>query len=65
MAGFKSEAQRQKWKELLSEGRVSQEQFDQRELDTEPDIPERARPRNRTVGPSRSTDAAKVGKTRY
>jgi len=65
MPGFKSKAQAAKWRQLLDEGKVTQEQFDLRQLQTLPDIPERTSPRHRTVGPSRSTDAAQPGKTRY
>jgi hypothetical protein len=65
MPGFVSKAQEKKWEQLLSEGRVSQEQFDARSADTPKTIPERAAPRHRTVGPSRSADAAKYGNTRY
>lgn len=66
MAGFQSKAQREKWLQLKNEGHVSQAQFDQREADTDfTNLPERATPRVRTVGPSRSTDAAKLGNTRY
>jgi hypothetical protein len=65
MAGFRSQAQRKKWGELVSEGKVTQEQYNAREMDTPPDVPERTTPRVRTVGASRSTDAAQVGKTRY
>ncbi len=65
MAGFKSQAQREKWLQLVQDGKVTQEQFDARALDTPDDIPERASPRVRTVGASRSTDAAQMGKTRY
>lgn len=63
--GFRSEAQRDKWKQLVSEGKVTQAQFDQREADSPEALPPRATPRKRTVGPSRSFDAAKIGQTRY
>ena len=63
---FASEAQRRKWQQLRDEGRVSAEQYDERaELSGNQSLPERAAPRVRTVGPSRSADAAKLGKTRY
>lgn len=62
---FKSEAQREKWKVLLQEGRVTPEQFAEREAHTPAWLPSRAAPRRRTVGPSRSFDAAPIGKTRY
>lgn len=65
MPGFVSQAQRRKWEQLVNEGRVTQEQFDARELETDETIPERAKPRKRTVGPSRSADAAKINDTRY
>jgi hypothetical protein len=65
MPGFVSLAQRRKWEQLRDEGRVTVEQFQARELETPADVPERASPRTRTVGASRSTDAAQVGKTRY
>lgn len=65
MPGFVSQAQRRKWEQLLHEGRVTQEQFDARAAETEDDIPERAKARNRTVGPSRSADAYKVNDRKY
>lgn len=64
--GFKSEAQRAKWKVLVAEGKVTQEQYDARAKVTGDNrLPDRAAPRKRTVGPSRSFDAAKFGQTRY
>ena len=63
--GFKSKAQTRKWEQLRDEGRVTPEQFDARQAVTPADIPERTTPRRHTVGPSRSTDAAQPGKTRY
>lgn len=66
MPGFKSQAQREKWKQLVDDGKISQEQFDRRAEETDDDtLPERAAPRRRTVGPSRSADAAKLGDARY
>lgn len=65
MPGFKSKAQERKWEQLRDEGRVTDEQFQARKQSTLPDVPERTTPRHRTVGPSRSTDAAQRGKTRY
>jgi hypothetical protein len=65
MPGFVSKAQRKKWEQLVNEGRVTQEQFDARDVDTSPQVPDRAPPRPRTVGPSRAADAAKYGNTRY
>lgn len=63
---FVSDAQREKWRQLVADGKVSREQFDAREEETGGRrLPERAPPRVRTVGPSRSTDAAKLGNTRY
>lgn len=62
---FKSEAQRKKWEQLVNEGRVTQEQFDSRASLSPPNLPERAAPRKRTVGPSRSADAYKIGDQRY
>jgi hypothetical protein len=62
---FVSEAQRTKWKQLVDEGRVSQAQYDDRESRSQPALPPRASPRQRTVGPSRAPDAAKLGKGRY
>jgi hypothetical protein len=63
--GFASQAQRDKWKQLVSEGHVTQEQYDAKEALSPPNLPQRAAPRRRTVGPSRSADAAKIGDTRY
>jgi hypothetical protein len=65
MPGFKSEAQRKKWKQLVNEGRVSQDQYDAREEESPASLPERASPRKRTVGPSRAPDASKINDTRY
>jgi hypothetical protein len=65
MAGFVSEAQRIKWKQLVHEGKVTQAQYDARNEETDTQIPVRAKPRVRTVGPSRSADAAKLNNTRY
>jgi len=62
---FKSIAQKQKWGQLLSEGKVTQAQYDTRENETTGPLPERAAPRRRTVGASRSADAAQFGKLRY
>jgi len=63
---FSSKAQRQKWTEMVDEGRVTQAQFDQREqLTGDTPLPERAKPRVRTVGPSRSADASKINDQRY
>lgn len=64
--GWKSHAQRRKWEQLLNEGRVTQEQFDQRDDETgDAELPERAAPRKRTVGPSRSAAEAKFNDRRY
>lgn len=63
--GFVSEAQRRKWTQLVSEGRVTQAQFDQRDEASPESLPDRATPRRRTVGPSRSADAAKINDQRY
>lgn len=63
--GFKSEAQRKKWGQLVNEGRVSQAQFDAREEQSPKNLPERTTPRTRTVGPSRSAEAAKINDRRY
>lgn len=65
MPGFVSEAQRRHWQQLVAEGKVTQAQFDARAAETRGPLPERASPRHRTVGPSRSTDAAKIRQTRY
>ncbi len=63
---FSSKAQKQKWKEMVDQGRVTQAQFDQREtLTGNTALPDRAAPRVRTVGPSRSADASKINDTRY
>lgn len=63
---FSSIAQREKWQTMVEEGRVTQAQYDQRAaLTGNTPLPERAAPRVRTVGPSRSADAAKFGDTRY
>jgi hypothetical protein len=63
---WKSEAQRTKWAQLVNEGRVTQEQFDAREQETGDEaLPERATPRKRTVGPSRSAGEARFGDRRY
>lgn len=37
--GFASEAQRQKWQQLVRSGKVSQAQFDQREQDSPSNLP--------------------------
>lgn len=64
--GFKSQAQMRKWEQLVSEGKVTQAQFDARAKEAEGvSLPERTSPRHRTVGPSRAPDAQKLGKTRY
>lgn len=63
--GFVSHAQRNHWKTLVTAGKVTQAQYDAREDATPDDVPDRAAPRTRTVGPSRSFDAAKIGHTRY
>ena len=65
MPGFVSQAQRIKWQQLVHEGKVTQAQFDARNEETAKQIPVRAKPRVRTVGPSRSADAAKLNDTRY
>jgi hypothetical protein len=63
---FASIAQREKWKTLLQEGKVNQDQWDARESATNVKmLPPRATPRARTVGASRSFDAAKPGHERY
>lgn len=63
--GFKSHAQRDHWKTLVTAGKVTQAQYDARDQATPADVPTRAAPRTRTVGPSRAPDAAKIGNTRY
>jgi hypothetical protein len=67
MPPFRSQAQLAKWKDLVTEGRVSQAQFDARLAETDqPDaLPERAAPRPRTVGPSRAFQEQKLTNTRY
>lgn len=66
MPPFKSQAQRDKWVQLRAEGRVSQEAFDAREAESKgANLPVRATPRRRTVGPSRGAEAAKVNDRRY
>lgn len=66
MPPFRSEAQRRMWQQLVSEGKLTQEQFTAREAETGGvALPERAKPRRRTVGPSRAPDAAKINDTRY
>jgi hypothetical protein len=63
---FRSKAQRRKWREFVAEGRVTQAQFDARDQGLgERGLPERTTPRPRTVGASRSADAAKLGHNRY
>lgn len=63
---FVSVAQREKWEQLVKEGRLTQQQFDERAaLTGTTPLPERASPRVRTVGPSRAADAAKLGDQRY
>jgi hypothetical protein len=63
---FVSEAERRKWQHLKDEGTITQEQYDARHAATGPgNLPERGKPRTRTVGASRSTAAAQIGKTRY
>jgi hypothetical protein len=63
--GFRSEAQREKWKQLVQEGKVTAEQFAARAEASPANLPPRAEPRHRTVGQSRSFDAAKLGTQRY
>ena len=58
--GFVSEAQRKKWGQLLSEGRVTQAQYDARAENSPDVLPPRAAPRRRTVGASRAAETAKV-----
>jgi hypothetical protein len=61
---FASDAQRQKWRQLVDEGKITQEQFDAREAATgSMQLPSRARP-VKTTG-RRTTDAAPPGKTLY
>ncbi len=63
---FRSEMQREKWKELVSEGRVTQEQFDARDAETDVEnLPLRAPARQRTVGPSRAPQMQKLKNRRY
>ncbi len=63
---FSSNAQRAKWKTFVEEGRVTQDQFDERErLTAGRPLPDRAAPRVRTVGASRAVEAAKFGDSRY
>jgi hypothetical protein len=63
---FASQAQRDKWKQLVQEGKVSQAQYDARQAATdEGTLPVRAAARTRTVGPSRSFTQQKAGNTRY
>lgn len=63
---FKSDAQRAKWQQLLSEGKVTQDAYDTREQETgDTPLPPRATPRRRTVGASRSAAEAKIGNGRY
>jgi hypothetical protein len=53
--GFKSEAHRNKWKQLVAEGKVTQAAYDVRDKETgDINLPERASPRKRTVGASRA-----------
>lgn len=63
--GFRSKAQRTKWEQLVRDGRVTQAQFDRRDEESDDSLPDRATPRRRTVGPSRSADAAKINDERY
>lgn len=57
---FASKAQREKWIQLLQEGRVTQEQFDARENASKGlELPDRATPRKPSVGASRGFDATK------
>lgn len=64
--GFVSTAQRTKWVQLLAEGRVTQAQFDTRDAASgDQSLPERASPRTRTVGPSRSPAESKLNDRRY
>ena len=63
---FYSLAQKKKWQQFVHEGRVTQAQFDERDrLTGNTPLPERAAPRVRTVGPSRSADASKFNDRRY
>lgn len=57
---FQSLAQGRKWQQLLDEGRVTQEQFDRRAQASQGlALPERATPRQRTVGASRAPAESK------
>lgn len=53
--GFKSNAQRAKWQQLVNEGKVTQAQYDVRDQETgDVNLPERTVARKRTVGASRA-----------
>lgn len=47
MSGFKSEAQRQKFAQLLKEGKITQEQYDSRAANSPAKLP----PRNASYNP--------------
>lgn len=63
--GFVSQAQKDKWTQLLGEGKVTQAQFDARDQASPKNLPVRGTPRKHTVGASRSFDAAQPDKVRY
>ena len=63
---FKSVAQRDKWRQLVQDGRLTPAQFHARESVTDvKNLPPRLHPRKHTVGPSRSFDAAPIGHTKW
>lgn len=64
-SGFLSEAQRTKWRQLVSDGKVTQRQFYLRESASAKNLPSRATPRHRTVGASRAPAEATFNNRRY
>lgn len=63
---FVSRAQREKWQQMVDEGRISQDQYDARDHATgDVALPDRATPRRRTVGASRAPAEAKLNDRRY
>ena len=53
MPGWKSRAEREKWTELVSAGKIKQEDFDKRERETEnlDALPERIGEKKETITP--------------
>lgn len=63
---FASISQRTKWEQLVQQGKITQAAFDAREAASEGlNLPQRAEPRVRTVGPSRAPTMQKLDNRRY